>query len=275
MSKTVVITGASSGIGLETTRELLRRGHHVYALVRNPGKMEGLRERLPASGKMEVVACDLESTPGINAAAGYLLQHLNQLDVLINNAGGIFPGLSLNAEGRERTFAVNHLGHFLLTSLLMPLLLASRARVINVSSEAHRMGRLNFDNLELRGRYTAIQAYANAKLMNIYFTKELHKRYHSQGLSAFCLHPGVVNTGFGQEYKGPVRFFFYLAKPFMITAEQGAQTTLYLSEEAPTSDSGNYFKKSKLTQPAAQANDMEVANLLWEKSEEILRSGMH
>lgn len=230
MKKKVVITGASSGIGFETAKQLLKMDYEVFCLVRNTDKMTSLLKSANLSEQAAtVIYCDLERPESIVKAAEEVAKKTNGVEVLINNAGGIFPNFVENAWGHERTFTINHLGHFLLFQHLLPLLLRAKARVINVSSVAHKLGRLNFSDLEFRKKYSAMNAYANAKLMNIYFSNEIARRYGSQGLTAYSLHPGVVNTGFGSTYTGAARFFIYLARPFMINAAQGAQTTIYLA----------------------------------------------
>ena len=268
--KTTIITGATSGIGKETALALAKAGHAVYMLVRDTAKGETIREEIMTesnSREVYVVVCDLSDMRSVKAAAEVLKEKLFAINVLINNAGGIFNERELSADGLEMTFASNHLGHFLLTQCLMPLLERGQARVINVSSEAHKMGKPWFSNLLWEQGYSPMKVYSMAKLFNIYFAKSLAERYKSKGITAFALHPGVVNTGFGVGLGGFGKFLLTLARPFMKTAEQGAQTSIYLAT-APKLDAktGQYFKNQKVTKPAAIANDEAARNKLWDIS---------
>ena len=169
------------------------------------------------------------------------------------------------------TFAVNHLGHFLLVQHLLPLLEKGQARIINISSEAHRMGKPRLDDLQWKKRaFSAFAAYGAAKLFNIYFTRSLTAKYGDRGISAFALHPGLVKTGFGEQLTGMGQILIWLAKPFMITAREGAQTIIYLAT-APKMDaqSGKYFKKKKVSKPSATAEDDSARGRLWAKSLEM------
>jgi NAD(P)-dependent dehydrogenase (short-subunit alcohol dehydrogenase family) len=157
-------------------------------------------------------------------AADELTAKLFNINVLINNAGGMFNGFKLTKDGFEQTFASNHLGHFLLTKRLMPLLQKGHARIINLSSDLHKSGKPDLDNLQNPDTYSAIKAYGNSKLFNIYFTKSLAERYKDKGITAFALHPGVVKTSFNSKLTGFIKFFFSLATPFMISPEKGAET---------------------------------------------------
>jgi NAD(P)-dependent dehydrogenase (short-subunit alcohol dehydrogenase family) len=207
----------------------------------------------------------------VKAAADTLKQKLFAINVLINNAGGIFAERELSADGFEMTFAINHLGHFLLTMCLMPLLEKGHARIINVSSEAHRVGKPDFNNLRSGKDYSSFKAYGTAKLFNIYFVKSLAERYKSKGITAFALHPGVVDTAFGNGLSGLGNVMMFLARPFMISAKAGAQTTIYLAS-APNLDSksGLYFKKQKVAKPAAIANDQSARDELWDLSSKFI-----
>ncbi|WP_262500771.1 MULTISPECIES: SDR family NAD(P)-dependent oxidoreductase [Rhodonellum] len=177
-------------------------------------------------------------------------------------------------DGFELTFLANHLGHFLLTELLLPILLKSgHSRIINVSSEAHRTAKVNFEDLQYQQKsYNSFIAYSNAKLFNILFTKSLVEKYEEKGLKSFSLHPGVVKTNFAKENAGIFGFFWILGSPFMITPAQGAQTSIFLakinSKEIPN---GGYFKKSKAVKPSTAGNSKRMRDILWQKSEELLK----
>lgn len=269
MSKTIVITGTTSGIGEATARILSSQGHQLVMLVRNTEKGKQLAAKLPSAS--DIVPCDLADLASVKRAADILKEKYAVIDVLINNAGGMTLERQVSRDGFEMQFAMNHLGHFLLTTQLLPLLTASRTRVINVSSMAHTQGKLDFDDLQLEKSFSPMKAYGNAKLCNIYFTKELVKRYGSSGISAYALHPGVVNTGFGDSLKGIFKAGWGMMKPFLLTPEKGASTSVYLAtKEGIESLSGNYFKKSKVAPVSRLAKDEQVAEKLWTVSEQLI-----
>lgn len=272
--KTTVITGATSGIGEATALALAKKGHALYLLVRNMQKGERLKQRIIAQTKNKnvfVLLCDLSDLSSVGKAADELKAKLFNINVLINNAGGVFDKHELSKDGLEITFATNHLGHFLLTMSLMPLLEKGHARIISISSEAHKMGKPDFDDLQSEKSYSSFKAYGTAKLFNIYFAKSLAERYANKGITAYVLHPGVVSTGFGAGLSGFGKIMLSLARPFMISAEKGAETTIYLATEPKIeSKSGQYFKKKKVVKLSAMANDVSARNRLWEISEKLI-----
>ncbi|MDB5009218.1 MAG: hypothetical protein JWQ06_7 [Mucilaginibacter sp.] len=272
---TTIITGATSGIGEETALALAKKDHALYLLVRDTEKGERLKQRLVAetgNKYISVIKCDLSDMQSVREAADVLKEKLFNINVLINNAGGIFAERQLTKDGFEMTLAVNHLGHFLLTASLMPLLEKGQARIINVSSDAHKMGKPRFDDLQSASAYSSFKVYGMAKLFNIYFTKSLAERYAAKGITAYALHPGLVNTGFGAGLSGFGKLLMRLARPFMINAEKGAQTTVYLATQPKIgSKSGQYFIKKKVAKPASIANDVAKRNQLWTISEELLK----
>ncbi len=278
--RTTVITGATSGIGKETALALAKKDHAVYLLVRNVEKGEQLKKEIVSqtgNRSIFVIYCDLANMQTVQQAADELKGKLMAINVLINNAGGINANKQLSKDGNELTFAMNHLGHFLLTVSLMPLLQKGQARIINVSSEAHRMARPQLLNdVQFKQGYSAFKAYALAKLSNIYFAKALAERYASSGITAYALHPGVVNTGFGSQLGGFGKVLMLLAKPFMITAREGAQTSIYLAGETKLSPklSGQYFKKGKPVKPTLAAQNTSARNKLWQISEQLTQSFM-
>jgi NAD(P)-dependent dehydrogenase (short-subunit alcohol dehydrogenase family) len=268
---TTVITGATSGIGKETAMALAKKDHAIYMLVRDMEKGEALRQEIIADTKNKhvyVVECDLADMESARNAAGILKSGLLAVNVLINNAGGIFAERQESKDGYEMTFAVNHLSHFLLVNNLLPLLQKGQARIINVSSEAHRMAKPNFNDLQWSKRsYSAWRAYGTAKLFNIYFTRSLAIKYGPKGISAFALHPGLVNTGFGTGLTGIGNILMWLARPFMISAESGAKTTIHLATAARIdAKSGKYFKNRHPADPSAKATDELGRNRLWDLS---------
>lgn len=272
---TTVITGATSGIGEATAIALAKKGHALYLLVRDVAKGEELKKRLLAetgNKEIHIIYCDLTDLATVVNASNELTAKLFNINVLINNAGGMFNDFTLTNDGFELTFASNHLGHFLLTKRLMPLLEKGHARIINVSSDLHKSGKPDLDNLQNPDTYSAIKAYGNSKLFNIYFTKSLAERYKDKGITAYALHPGVVKTSFNSKLTGFIKFFFSLATPFMISPEKGAETPVYLAT-APKLEakSGQYFYKKKIKKTAAIANDTNARENLWALSEELVK----
>ncbi len=273
---TTVITGATSGIGKETALALAKKDHALYLLVRDMDKGETVKQELISASKnnnIYTVFCDLSDMESVHTAAQVLKTSLFSINVLINNAGGVFNQHQLTKDGFEMTFAVNHLGHFLLTTLLLPLLERGQARVINVSSNAHRFGKPMFKDLQWENTlYSPLKAYGVAKLFNIYFTRSLAIKYGPKGITSFALHPGIVNSNFGEGLGGTGKTLLWLARPFMITPEQGALTSIYLATTSRIdAKSGKYFKNMKVTAPSARAIDEAGRNKLWDKSMELVQ----
>ncbi len=272
----LAITGPTSGIGAETVKALHSKFDKVFLLARSEAKCKELIEELSPIGgkdKFEFIPTDLSSLHSVAKAADALLSKDLPIHVLINNAGGIFPKRHETKDGLEMTFSVNHLGHFLLTNHLVPLLeKAQGARIINVSSDAHKAAKPNFEDLQSKESYSSFPAYANAKLFNILFTKSLAERCSEKRIYAYSLHPGVVKTNFGNEFSGVFKWLIKLAQPFMIDAKKGAETTIYLALTPNLEKkTGAYFSKSKESKPTKMANSKRYRDLLWEKSEELVK----
>lgn len=271
MPLNILITGTTSGIGAATAEALAAQGHRLWLLNRDAEKtkaqLQALRARHQAA-ELTAVHCDLNQLSSVQQAAAQLAG-LERIDVLINNAGGLTQHRLLTADGFEMQFQMNHLGHFLLTQLLMPQLLASKARVINLSSEAHRAAQLDLNDLQGEKRWSSFGAYANAKLCNVLFTKALHERFGSEGLRAYALHPGVVNTRFGDGL-GSMRWMWQLMRPFLITPAKGAATSIYLATLAQAPAAGSYFKNKRVAKASSKANDKPLADGLWDKSISLL-----
>lgn len=273
--RTTVITGATSGIGRETALALAKKDHALYLLVRNVAKGEELKKELitqTGNRSIFVVHCDLTDMQTVKLAADELKGKLFAINVLINNAGGINTQRKLSKDGIELTFAMNHLGHFLLTMNLLPLLQKGQARVINVSSEAHKMARPQLLNdVQFKEGYSAWKAYGLAKLCNIYFTKSLAEKYAQSGITAYALHPGIVKSDFWTGLGGLNKILKLLASPFMITTRQGAQTSIYLAGETKLSPklSGHYFKKGHVAKTTLAAQNVSARNKLWQISEQL------
>jgi NAD(P)-dependent dehydrogenase (short-subunit alcohol dehydrogenase family) len=203
-------------------------------------------------------------------AEAFLARH-KRLDVLVNNAGLLMDRRELSADGFEMTFAINHLAPFLLTNLLLDALRASApSRVVTVASGAHTGAELNFDDLQATRRYIGFQVYGASKLANILFTYELARRLEGSGVTANCLHPGFVGTNIGQNNGGAVALFMKVARPFIRTPEQGAQTSIYLASSPEVEGvTGKYFVNQKPRASSAQSYNREVQARLWTISEEL------
>ena len=268
-----VVTGANSGIGKAAALTLARFGAEVILVCRDSARGEAARAEIAAAAaaappRLEIA--DLSSMTEVRDLAGRL-GALGRLDVLINNAGLVLGERRTSADGFEYTFAVNHLAPFLLTNLLREQLAASApARVITVSSAAHRGARLNLDDLQLAGHFNGWRAYSNSKLANILFTTELAGRLTGTGVTANCLHPGTVNTGFGRDGSRLLRFGLDLGRRFLRTAGQGADTVVYLASSPDVAGAtGGYYVSRKLRTPSRAARDQATARRLWEISAEL------
>ena len=265
-SKTIVITGASDGIGAAAARALSADGHRVVVVGRDPGRTNAVADELGA----ERHVADYERLDDVRALAAALAAAHPHIDVLANNAGRISGARRLTADGHEVTFQVNHLAPFLLTNLLMDTLLASSAAVITTSSMASRNARLDLDDLDMAAAYTSFGAYGASKLANILFTRELHRRFHGRGLSSAAFHPGVVATSFGVK-DGPSITRLYgtaLARAVFSSPQRGASRLVHLAEGTPGVDwpSGQYWVRGQLGRTSPQADDAEAARRLWDIS---------
>ena len=277
--KVVVITGGNAGIGKEAAVGLARSGATVVITSRNAERgqaaLADVRER-SGSADVSVMDLDLASFASIRRFAADLLDRHHHLDVLLNNAGGILSTRTETEEGFEATFGVNHLGHFLLTQLLLDRLESNPggARVVNVSSVAHKRARLDFDDLQSERRYSAFKVYSRSKLANIYFTRELARRV-GDGVTANALHPGYVRSEFGRAGDLSSLFAFgnRLGSPFAISPEKGARTLVYLASSPEVEGvTGGYFSKCAPASISAAAQDDAAARRLWDVSEQLVAS---
>ncbi|MCH7617301.1 MAG: SDR family oxidoreductase [Chloroflexi bacterium] len=277
--KTVVVTGGNNGIGLETAVGLSKLGAHVVITARNQAKGEAaladIKDR-SQSDSVQLMLADFASLSSIRDFAANFKKDHDRLDVLVNNAGGVNTSRSETQDGFETTFGVNHLGYFLVTNLLLDMLKASApARVVSVSSRAHeRRKGMNFDDLNSKQSYSGMGVYGDSKLANVLFTYELARRLKGSGVTANCLHPGVVRSGFGQNNGGFISFafksFYTLLTPVTKSNAQGAKTSIYLASSPEVEGvTGKYFADSKETPSSPASHDEEAAKRLWEISEQM------
>ena len=272
--KIVLITGANSGIGFVTARELARRGAEVLMVCRDRGRGEygvaavGETATGPAP---KLLIADLSLQSSVRALAGEVGRNFTRIDVLINNAGGIFAQRELTAEGIEKTFATNHLGPFLLTNLLLDLVRRSAGgRIINVAAES-LLSRLDFDNLQGERDYGFLSAYFRSKLENIIFTFELARRLQGTAVTVNSMSPGPTNTRFGHNMTGVVGLFPRFIKPLFPSAETGARTLVYLaSSPQVASQSGLFYFRERPRNTKPVAHDSAVASRLWEVSARLV-----
>ncbi len=270
----IAITGASDGIGAAAARELSKRGHSVLLIGRNEAKLAPIAKELGAP----FLLADLSSLDAVAALAAAIRKDFPGLRQLVNNAGGFFGNArSVTADGFELTFQVNYLSPFLLTQLLLPVLQRAGATVINTSSGmAGIMGRIDMSDLQLSKGFNPARAYANSKLAQILFTRELNSRFGASGLAAAALHPGGVATNVANRAAGPIKAFYdsKIGRRLMLTPEQGADTLVWLAASTPGTDwdSGEYYYRRRISKTAKQAYDSKLAAELWEVSEEFVRT---
>lgn len=268
--KYCIITGANAGIGKASAIALAKKGFQVIMFCRNKEKAEKAKEEIAKYSEypVEIIICDLASQKSIRQAAAKYLEKYNRLDVLLNNAGFIAKQKESTEDGYESTFAVNHLGPFLLTNLLLNVLVKTpQSRIVNVASEAHRYAKFDIDNLELDKGYENMKAYCLSKLCNIMFTHELAKKLKDKDSTTFSLHPGVVASNFQDNTYGFLGAIFSLMRPFMISNDKGAATSVYLATDSNVDKfSGKYFDKKTIKKPKSIAYDDELCKQLWIKS---------
>ena len=273
-SMTCLVTGANSGIGKATAIGMAQKGTRVVMVCRNAEKANRARnEIIKHSGNddIHIRICDLASQASISALTNSIHKDFPDLSVLINNAALLLGKRTFTADGIETTFAVNHLAYFQLTIELLNLLRKNTpARVVNVSSEAHRSGSIHFDDISLEKGYSSYKAYAQSKLANVLFTYELDRRLASEDIYTNALHPGVVSTRIGSHGFSVFGLLFNLARPFLLSPQRGAETSLYLAADKEAgSYRGKYFVKKKPVTSASQTYDTALAETLWRYSEEL------
>ncbi len=275
--KVCLITGPTQGIGRAATLAIAKLSPKLVLVVRDPVRGAELADEIRAAGNpnVELLIGDLSKQADVRRIASEFLARHDRLHLLVNNAGAIFMQRQLSSDGLEMTFALNHLGYFLLTNLLRDVLVKSApARIVNVASRAHVRGTIAFDDLQAERSFGGWSAYSQSKLANILFTRELSRRLQGTGVTCNCLHPGVVSTGFGKNDSGWMRWAVKIAAPFLRTPEQGAATTVFLATSpAVEGVTGRYFADCKEIEPSREARDAKVAERLWEVSVQLTGLG--
>lgn len=275
--KTVVITGATSGIGEVAAIRLAEQGARIVFTARDRARaqatLEKLRRANPYSGH-EVHLADLSLLSEMRRAADEIREE-PAIDVLINNAGAMFNQRIETKDGLEKTFALNHMSYFVITNMLLPRFRAG-ARIVSTASDAHHRAKLDFDDLQSRSGYSGFAVYSKSKLCNILFTRELARRIAGSGVTASALHPGFVATRFGDQSGGVVSALVRVAKPIgAISPDEGAKTIVYLASAPDVAKiSGEYFYKCAPAKPSAEALNDRDAKKLWEMSAEIAQGAM-
>lgn len=276
--KVVLITGATNGIGKVTALELAKQGYTVVIVGRNPTKTQATVSEIKlesGSTKVDALIADLSSLAEVRKLAAEFRQRYARLDVLVNNAGAFYASRQESVDGYEMTLAVNHLAYFLLTNLLLDMLKASApARIVNVSSDAHKGAKINFDDLQSTKGYGAqgFSTYGVSKLANIMFTYELARQLEGSGVTVNALHPGLVATGFGTNNGGLMKLAMRFIHRFSISPEQGADTIIYLASSPEVEGiTGKYWVKRKAIQSSDMSYNEADQKRLWDISAQMTR----
>ena len=273
----VLVTGANSGIGFITALELARSGGDVIMVCRDETRghaaLEMIRKHVPGA-QIQLMLCDLSEQSSIREFSRHFYSNFGHLDVLVNNAGAYLAEFGVTTDGLERTFALNHMGYFLMTqALLQALRRGTDPRIINVSSEGHRLGRLDFDDLQwTRRRYRPVRAYCDSKLMNILFTRHLARRLQQENITVNALHPGTIRSGFAVSQPGAFGALVRLGHLFLSSPEKGARTSLFLASDPSVAEtSGQYFVRCRVARPSGAARNEAHAERLWALSSALVR----
>jgi NAD(P)-dependent dehydrogenase (short-subunit alcohol dehydrogenase family) len=274
--KNILITGATSGIGLATAKELAKQGHNVFPVGRYPQKVRetvAILNTINPKTKGEGFVADLSSQAEIKKLAAEVKSKISRLDVLINNAGAYFSSQNFSADNIELTWATNHLGYFLLTHELLELLkTSSPARIVNVASHSHYKGKINFEDISLTKNWAGYKAYEQSKLGNVLFTIELAKKLEGTGISVNSLHPGVVSTEIAQKNAAwYVKLFWSLTRATLaISVEKGAETSVFLATSPEVEGvSGKYFDKKKHKWHSHFSQTPGLAEKCWQLSNKM------
>jgi NAD(P)-dependent dehydrogenase (short-subunit alcohol dehydrogenase family) len=276
MSKKIcLITGATAGLGKEAAKSIAAKGIHVVITARTDEKgkhtVQDIKNQVPGAS-LDYLICDHSSQKSVRKMAQEFLDSYDRLDILINNVGAVFSELQYSEDGIEMQFATNHLASFLLTNLLLDLLKHSApSRIINVSSDSHYKGKINFEDLYFTKKYWAMAAYEQSKLANVLFTFELDRMLEDTGVTVNAMHPGMVNTTIGNtNSKGIVSFGWSVMRLFAIPLEKGIETYIYLATSDEVKDiSGKYFMKCKQKKSSKASFDKESALKLWQISKQL------
>ncbi|HTP75469.1 MAG TPA: SDR family oxidoreductase [Rhizomicrobium sp.] len=278
--KTVVVTGGTSGIGEVAAVRLAGQGARIVLIARDPKRAEvtmGFLKKANAAADHKAHCGDLSSIADAKRVAGEIANSESRIDVLVNNAGAVFLSRQQSADGLEMTFATNHMNYFVVTNVLLDRLKATPgARIVSTASDAHKSGKLDFDDLQSERNYSSFRVYGTSKLCNILFTRELARRLDGTGVTANCLHPGFVGTRFGQN-NATNAFLKLLARAIMtfgISPEEGAKTIIHLASSPDVATiSGEYFYKCKVAEPTLAAQDDDAARRLWDVSAKLAGIG--
>jgi len=273
--KICVITGATSGIGKATALGLAKMGATVIVVGRSAERTETVVkaiQQVSGNHNIEALIADLSAQAQVRELAAAIQRKYDHLDVLVNNAGGVFLKREQSADGIEMTWALNHLSYFLLTNLLLDTLKrAPAARIVNVASNSHTSGTINFDDLQFTKQRSLMAAYPQSKLANVMFTYELARRLNGTNVTANALHPGFVGTNFGSNNGVWLKVGIGLLKPFILSPEQGARTSIYLASSPEVEGvTGQYFVKCKPRRSSRASYDEAAQRRLWRISEEMV-----
>jgi NAD(P)-dependent dehydrogenase (short-subunit alcohol dehydrogenase family) len=275
-NKIVLITGGSSGIGLATAEALAAQGAEIILAARSAAKLKDAAQQITdktGNKNIKYYVADFSSQKSIRALAAQLKKDYQKIDVLINNAGGVFPAFKLNEDGLEMTIGTNHFAYFLLTNLLLDLIKKSDyARIVNVASGSHYDGKIDFESFTKDKGYFILKAYAQSKLANVLFTAELAERLKGTNVTANCLHPGFVKTDIGnKDTQWYSKLFWTLSSRIAgLSVENGAKTSIYLASSPDVKGvTGKYFDKCKEKNPAPLAKDKVLQKELWRVSEQL------
>jgi NAD(P)-dependent dehydrogenase (short-subunit alcohol dehydrogenase family) len=273
--KICLITGATGGIGKETALGLAQQGATVVIVGRDEAKTTAVVEEIKRASNnpgIHYLIGDLSSQQDVRAVARQFKERFARLDVLVNNAGGVFSGRRTTVDGIEYTFALNHLAYFLLTNELIDLLKQSApSRIINLSSEAQRGARLDWNNLQGEKHYSSFGQYCFTKLTNIMFTYELDRRLRGSSVTVNAVHPGVVSSGFGTTLGRRLQILYSYIRPFMRSSKKGAETVIYLASSRETAEiSGKYYFDKKQIRSQQVSYDESAAKKLWRISEQLI-----
>lgn len=270
--KTIVITGATSGMGEAAALALAHQGARLVLIARDPARAEATLSKLSRESGIRhaVHYADLSRLAEMKRVANEIAASEQRIDALINNAGAAFTSRRLSEDGLEMTFATNHMAYFVVTNLLLDRLKeAPAARIVSTASDAHRAGRLDFDDLSMQKSYSTFRAYGTSKLCNILFTRELARRLGGTRVTANCLHPGFVRTRIGDNNRA-VAIIGKIVKLFGLSPEEGAKTIVYLASSGEVEDvSGEYFFRCRREATTPEASDVALAHRLWGVSEAL------